>query len=272
MLHFPRPSTPRQSILSQLLITRVSFNPVYSPPRAAVWYMLLFPAIKQAAAGFLFFFSFLFNIPQRQEPSTNYRILATSCKVLKAVLWQIPSSFFFFFFFPFKPLCESMEGANLQVLCKCLVGSELFSKWQSLIENQLKDHTSRATHDLPPAGLWGANGRSVAHRLLVLSFLVPASAPEVGIRVQKLLQRWGQVWWGEVSQWWDQCRQTAGDGFWQTALHTRGRLMGLELLTKQIWSQWGRQLQEKFLLPITVKYYLQHQYDAALFFHFGPQW
>lgn len=93
---FSEALNPRQSILSQLLITRVSFNPVYSPPHAAVWYMLLFPAIQQAAAGFFFFF--LFNIPQRQEPSTNYRILATSCKVQKAVLWKIPLSVFFFFF------------------------------------------------------------------------------------------------------------------------------------------------------------------------------
>lgn len=180
--------------------------------------------------------------------------------------------FFPFFFFSFKPLCESVEGANLQGLCTCLVGSELFFKWQSLIENQLTDHTSRATHDLPPAGLWRENGYSIAHCLLVFNFLIPASALEVEIRVQKLLQRRGKVWWGEVPQWWDQWLQTAGDGFWQTALHTRGHLMGLELLTKQIWSQWGRQLQEKFLLPITVKYYLQHRYDAALFFHFGPQW
>lgn len=47
--------------------------------------------------------------------------------------------------------------------------------------------------------------------------------------------------------------------------------MGLELLTKQIWSQWGRRLQEKFLLPITVKYYLQHRYDAAFLVHSGKK-
>lgn len=143
----PRPSTAptprlastphRQSILSQLLITRISFNPVFSSLLTLSFDRHF--CFQQSHERLQFSQAWELNIPQRQEPSTNYTILAPTCKVQKAVLWKIP---FNVNALNAKPLSESMEEANWQVLC--LAGNKLFVKWQLLIENQLKAQTPLA--------------------------------------------------------------------------------------------------------------------------------